>query len=265
MAGEVKLNAVHYESDNGHELEPVIILHGLFGSARNWQTFAQKLAADFNVFALDMRNHGHSPHIRSMSYPEMSADIVHFMDHNSISRARFIGHSMGGKAAMNLALNSPQRVAQLVIVDIAPVKYKHDYVELLGNLRGLDLSQISRRAEANRLLGEALDDDELRLFLLQNLIVKPGQETRWRINLDSIRDNVNHLVQYVPDSGSTFSGPVDLIRGAQSDYVKESDYPVFERLFPSINFHVIANAGHWPHAQNPSAFLSAVRTILGVE
>ena len=262
MVTVVDLNAVRFEAEEDAGLRPVIILHGLFGSARNWQTFAQKIALDRTVYTLDLRNHGNSPHVSSMGYPEMAADVIHFMDSHNISKAHLIGHSMGGKAAMTIALNTPERVSSLIIVDIAPVKYNHSYDVLLGNLRDLDLAKITRRAEANKLLGEVLDDDELRLFLLQNLVVRPGEETHWRINLDAIRENIDHLVQYVPDNGDIFSGSTDLIRGAESAYVQPSFYPLFEALFPAINFHVIDNAGHWPHAQNAELFLQVVRGIL---
>ena len=262
MVAVVDLNAVRFAAEVDAGLPPVIILHGLFGSARNWQTFAQKIARERTVYTLDLRNHGNSPHVQSMGYPEMAADVTHFMDTQNISSAHLIGHSMGGKAAMTIALGTPERVGNLIIVDIAPVKYDHSYNSLLGNLRGLDLAKITRRAEANKLLGEALDDDELRLFLLQNLVVKPGEDTHWRINLDAIRDNIDHLVQYVPSNDHIFSGPADLIRGADSAYVQQSYYPLFEALFPAINFHVIDNAGHWPHAQNAEVFLEVVRTIL---
>ena len=241
---------------------PVLILHGLFGSSRNWQTFAQHLSRDHQVFTLDLRNHGNSPHSDSMSYTLMAADVVRFMDDNNIPRACLIGHSMGGKTAMSLALQNPDRVAHLVVVDIAPVAYDHNYEELLGKLTALDMTQIQRRADANKLLGEKIDDDELRLFLLQNLIVKPGETSRWRINLAGIHANVNHLVQYVPAKGDAkFSAPVDVIRGALSHYVNEKYFSAFERFFPTVNFHTIENAGHWPHAQNAEAFLTKVRQI----
>ena len=164
---------------------------------------------------------------------------------------------------MNLALESPDLIEHLIIVDIAPVAYEHNYDELLGKLRGLDLAQIDRRADANKLLGEVLDDDELRLFLLQNLIIKPGTVSRWRINLDAIRDNVNHLVQFTPDAATKiFHGATDVIKGAESGYVQEEYFPRFQALFPKVNLHTIENAGHWPHAQNPSAFLAKVNEIL---
>ena len=262
MSKAIKLNAVQFQAEEESGLSPVLILHGLFGSARNWQSFAKKLAKERTVYALDMRNHGNSPHSSTMGYPEMAADVVQFLDELHVPSAHLIGHSMGGKAAMTIALNSPERVQNLLIVDIAPIKYDHSYDVLLGNLRGLDLNKITRRAEANKLLGEVLDDDELRLFLLQNLVVRPGEATHWRINLEAIRENIDHLVQYVPDNTQTFSGPVDLIRGAESAYVRESFYPLFKTLFPAINFHVIEKAGHWPHAQNPNSFLKVVHQIL---
>ena len=174
MLDAITLHSVEFGKSSPSSSTPVLILHGLFGSSRNWQTLAQKLSAKHHVFTLDLRNHGQSPHCETMSYPQMAADVVRFMDDHQIDKARIIGHSMGGKTAMSMALASPQRVAQLVVVDIAPVAYRHNYDELLGNLQNLDLSQITRRSIANKMLGDVLDDDELRLFLLQ----KPCHQTR---------------------------------------------------------------------------------------
>ena len=261
MTKPIKLNYAAFGEDVEVPTPPVIILHGLFGSSRNWQTFAQKLSENFCVYALDLRNHGNSPHTDTMSYQEMAADVVQFMDEHNLDCARLIGHSMGGKTAMAMAMDSPQRIDHLVIVDIAPVAYEHNYDELLGKLRGLDLSQIQRRSDANKLLGEVLEDDELRLFLLQNLLIKPGEESRWRINLQAIRANVNHLVQFEPQPRLRFSKATDVIRGAQSGYVRDAYFPKFRDLFPNVNFHSIENAGHWPHAQNPTAFLAKINEL----
>ncbi|MEM7466500.1 MAG: alpha/beta fold hydrolase [Pseudomonadota bacterium] len=263
MTETIALNSVLFGEDFLGASPPIIILHGLFGSARNWQTMAQKLAQERSVFALDLRNHGDSPHTSSMSYPEMAADVIQFLDAHQIDSANLIGHSMGGKTAMDLALDWPDRIATLIIVDIAPIVYQHNYDELLANLHDLDLTAIKRRADANRLLGQVLDDDELRLFLLQNLIVKPGEPTRWRINLEAIERNVNHLVQYTPEGNNKqFSGPAHLIRGGLSDYVSEDYYPALTRLFPNLEIHVIDEAGHWPHAQKPQDFLETTQKIL---
>ena len=264
MSTPIKLNSVAFGDQERYDTAPIIILHGLFGSARNWQSFAQNLSKQFKVFTLDLRNHGNSPHCAEMNYPLMARDVVQFLDDEQIATARVIGHSMGGKTAMTLAQEFPHRIAHLVIVDIAPIAYEHNYDELLGKLDSLDLTQITRRADANKLLGEALDDDELRLFLLQNLLVKPGEVTRWRINLDAIRENINHLVQFTPTTrGSNFNQPVDLIKGAESSYVTEAYYPQIRALFPTVRIHSIENAGHWPHAQNPSAFLATINSIFG--
>jgi esterase len=267
MNNTVSLHAVGFDGPHacGAGAAPVIVLHGLFGSARNWQTFAQHLSSSVKTYTLDLRNHGNSPHCDAMHYTDLAGDVIQFLDDHDIAEARIIGHSMGGKTAMQLALDSPERVKQLVIVDIAPVSYDHNYEQLLGNLHGLDLSQITRRADANRLLGEAIDDDELRLFLLQNLLIKAGQAAVWRINLDAIRLHVNHLVQYSPDDGiSPYEKSTHLIRGGESAYVKEAYYPIIRTLFPAVQFHTIAGAGHWPHAQKPATFLECIRGILAL-
>lgn len=273
MSNMIALNAVSFPKQHAIESNladsslssspPVIVLHGLFGSARNWQTFAKNLSAEFTVFTLDLRNHGSSPHCDEMNYPDMACDVIRFLDDHQIETADVIGHSMGGKTAMTLALNFPKRVRRLAIVDIAPVSYSHNYEQLLGKLRGLNLDEIRRRSDANRMLREAIDDDELRLFLLQNLVVKAGEPAVWRINLNAIRQHVNHLVQYTPDDSSiTFDGPTSLIRGELSDYVQDAHFPIIRRLFPMVQFHTIDGAGHWPHAQNAVDFLSCIRKIL---
>ncbi len=265
MSKTVALNSVAFGAPAATEIapkSPVLILHGLFGSARNWQTFAKKLSEDFAVFTLDLRNHGNSPHIDEMNYPDMALDVIRFLDDNDIQDAKIIGHSMGGKTAMTLALSFPERVQQLVIVDIAPVSYSHNYEALLGNLDQLDLGLIERRADANRMLGEAIDDDELRLFLLQNLVIKAGKPAKWRINLNAIRTNVNHLVQYKPSHTTMqYRGSTAFIRGRLSGYVQDSHLPQITALFPTADFHTIERAGHWPHAQNPTAFLSCIRDL----
>lgn len=257
------INSVCLHANEFGQGTPVVILHGLFGSARNWQTFAQKLAMGYRVFTLDLRNHGQSPHHAHMTYEDIAADVVKFLDDQDITEAVLIGHSMGGKTAMKIALEYPQRVNHLLIIDIAPVAYSHNYDELLANLDRLDLTAISRRTEANKLLAEVIDDDDLRLFLLQNLVVKPGERTYWRINLEAIRANVDHLVRYVPEKSiPPFLKPADLIRGSLSQYVQNSHLANFKALFPAITMHTIEGAGHWPHAQRAEDFLNVVQTIL---
>ena len=245
---------------------PLLILHGLFGSARNWRSVAKTLSQSYSVYTIDLRNHGSSPHADAMSYSDMAADVVRFLDDRELECATIVGHSMGGKTAFEVALGNPERVAHLIAVDIAPTAYDHDYSAILSALTAMPLDQIQRRADANRMLEQLLEDEsesDLRLFLLQNLVIQRDQAPHWRINLAAIRASIDQLVGHQPAVGATpYTGPCDFIRGAQSPYVPAQEMPRFQQWFPRAELHTVTEAGHWPHAQNPQEFIACLQTIL---
>jgi esterase len=248
---------------HGESGPPVVILHGLLGSARNWSTFAKELAGTRRVFALDLRNHGNSPWADQMTYDQMAEDVRAFMAGRGLPAAAVIGHSMGGKVAMRLALAHGQQVERLVVVDVAPVAYQRSFNAYVEAMRALDLSGISRRSEADALLAEQIDDPDVRGFLLQNLVVGEAG-LAWRVPLPALADNMPELVGF-PDSrdAGQYGGPTLFLTGGRSDYVRPEHHAEILRLFPNAQFAAIADAGHWVHAEAPDAFLEIVRRFLG--
>ncbi|MBV9824830.1 MAG: alpha/beta fold hydrolase [Alphaproteobacteria bacterium] len=242
---------------------PVAILHGLFGSARNWASIAQRLAQRFHVIAFDMRNHGSSPWADTMSYPEMAEDVRATLQARGITRCALIGHSMGGKAAMLLALTHPECVARLVVVDIAPAAYPPRHDPYVRAMRRLDLGALKRRAEADQQLAVAVPDAPERGFLLQNLVFDPGQPPRWRINLAAIGRAMPELVgtPTVP-MGARYEGPALFVAGALSDYLRAEHEPAIHRLFPHARIERVTAAGHWLHAEQPAVFLALTEPFL---
>ncbi|HXP30445.1 MAG TPA: alpha/beta fold hydrolase [Stellaceae bacterium] len=241
---------------------PVVILHGLFGSSRNWTSVARSLAERNRVFTLDLRNHGASPWDDRMDYRVMAEDVAAFLAAQGLSRAALIGHSMGGKVAMVLALTAPEKVDRLVVVDIAPVPRQTTLDGYVEAMRALDLHDASRRGVVDELLRPAVPDDAVRLFLLQNLV--PGPEgMRWRINLKAIGRNMPAIAGF-PElpSGSVYRGKVLVVRGERSEYVRDKDFDVFRRRFPAFELVTVPGAGHWVHAERPEAFLAAVERFV---
>jgi pimeloyl-ACP methyl ester carboxylesterase len=238
---------------------PLIILHGFFASSRNWRQVAEKLAAKYHVYVLDLRNHGASPHHPLMDYPSMAADLLLFMKNRGLTTASLLGHSMGGKVAMWFALNHPERINKLIIADIAPVSYTHCFNNLILALKALPLDEISNRKQAEQLLASAIPEIGYRQFLLQNLILKDGAYC-WRIDLDIFYRMAPIIIAF-PDVEQSvpFSGKTLFLAGENSGYVKEDDV---KTLFPDATLSVIANAGHWLHVQQPGVFVERVEEFL---
>ena len=241
---------------------PVVILHGLLGSSSNWRSIARQLADKHRVFALDLRNHGQSPHADDMSYRAMAGDVRAFLDSHDIDAATVIGHSMGGKTAMRLALDAPHRVDGLVVVDIAPTLSEHDHLPWLRAMASLGLHRVTRRADAERMLAPAVPDAAMRGFLLQNLASTAGGFA-WRINLEAIENNLPALLDFPVDpQPRPFTGATLFVRGARSDYLPPKDEAVVRTLFPRARIVTIAGAGHWVHAEQPARFLAALEEAL---
>ncbi|WP_369600694.1 alpha/beta fold hydrolase [Hahella sp. SMD15-11] len=239
---------------------PVILVHGLFGSMENLGAIARLLAGEFEVHSLDMRNHGRSPHTDHMDYATMSQDILKYMNRAGLDQAAMLGHSMGGKTVMQLALNAPERVTRLVVADIAPVRYPPHHQSVMAGLSAIgDPSRLTSRAEADAILKAYVPEDAVRLFLLKNL-VRAEQGFSWRINLPVIRQSYDALM--AGQDGGCFPGPVLFIKGGASDYIRPEHRTTIARLFPNAQLKVIPGTGHWLHAEKPQLFARIVSRFL---
>jgi esterase len=248
-----------YEELGSHNPVPLIVLHGFFASSRNWRRIAERLSGVFHVYALDLRNHGDSPHHAVMDYPAMTADVLRFMDTHRLAAAHIMGHSMGGKIAMWLALNHPDRTDKLLVVDIASKSYTHNFDETIQALIDLPLDKIHNRKQAEAMLATDMPELDYRQFLLQNLTLKDGRY-RWRIDLEIFMQMAPNIVAFpeahnlAPHQGETL-----FIAGADSAYVTQEDAL---RFFPNAMLKTIAKAGHWLHVQQPEVFTEMVEKFL---
>jgi pimeloyl-ACP methyl ester carboxylesterase len=238
---------------------PVILLHGLFGAARNFGAIQRALAPNYRVLALDMRNHGDSPHEPDMRYPTQAEDVRATLGAYGIQKAAIIGHSMGGKTAMALALQHPEMVSRMLVADIAPVPYQHGNREIAEALKAIPLTPTLTRQQADAALSATVLRPDIRAFLLQNL--RFGPNPHWRIGLDEIAAAISDLEGWIDLPGS-YTGPSLFVTGADSAYVLAEHRPVIRQKFPSARFVAIKNAGHWVHADNPAGFLSVVEAFL---
>jgi esterase len=238
---------------------PVVLLHGLFGAARNFGAVQRAISPRFRVIALDMRDHGDSPHAPDMRYPTQAADVRETLRTLGIDKAAVIGHSMGGKAAMAMALRWPDEVGRLLVADIAPVTYQHGNTAIAEALAAIPLTPSLTRQQANAALADAVPRPDIRAFLLQNLRVGPSPH--WRIGLAEISAAIPDLEGWTRLPG-TYQGPSLFVTGADSDYVLPDHRPIIRIQFPNARFVAIKNAGHWVHADNPVGFLSVVEAFL---
>jgi esterase len=240
---------------------PLIILHGLFGSLDNWHSASAKLAAQFHVFAVDQRNHGNSPHASEMNYPAMALDLDEFMGAHGLARAHVLGHSMGGKTAMEFALRYPDSVEKLVVVDIAPRAYSPRHEKILQAMLSLDLPAFETRKEVEEALAPAVPELATRQFLLKNVTRAPGQSFHWKLGLQEIANDYARLSE-PPTAMAPYTKPVLFIRGEASDFLREEDINLIRGLFSQAELRTIPQAGHLPHVENAAAFLRAVNEFL---
>ena len=241
---------------------PLIVLHGLLGSSDNWRTLSRAVfGTHFEVFTVDQRNHGRSPHSDTFDYPAMVEDLAGFMDAHGLAAARLLGHSMGGKTAMHFALAYPERVEALVVVDIAPKPYSPRHTALFDALRGLDLGAYRSRAEIDAALRPQIPSDGIRNFLLKNLQRDGQGGYGWRMNLEGIYRHYDRL-NGVLEADGTFEGPTLFVRGGASDYVADEDREVIVSFFPDAEIVTIDGAGHWVHAEKPKEFAEVVLGFL---
>jgi esterase len=235
------------------------MMHGLFGRATNLATVQKRLAERRRVLALDLRNHGGSPHADGMTYAEMAADVVETLAAMGAAPCDLLGHSMGGKVAMAVALRHPEAVRRLVVADIAPVRYRSEFNAYIAAMRGMRLFPGMTRADADAALAAAAPEPAVRAFLAQNLIV--GSQPRWTVGIEEIAAALDDILDW-PIRDGVFEGQVLFIAGGRSRYVREEHHAAIRALFPAVRFAVLPLAGHWLHADDPAGFVAAVGAFL---
>ncbi len=243
------------------EGKPLIILHGLFGSADNWFTIARDLEKNYTLYLVDQRNHGDSPHTDAWNYEVMAEDIAELMESENLETAQVMGHSMGGKTAMKLALTHPEKVDKLIVADIAPRHYPVHHETILKGLNAIDLSTIKSRREADDKLAEYVDNVGIRQFLLKSLGRNDAGEFIWKVNLSVITEKIEMVGEEIA-SEEVFEKITLFMGGENSDYIKDSDKKDIDRLFPNNHVIYIKNAGHWLHAEQPAAVVETINAFL---
>ena len=241
--------------------EPLIILHGLLGMLDNWQTLARRFADHYAVYTLDLRNHGRSPHSADMDYHLMAQDVVDFMDEHNIQAANILGHSMGGKVAMQLAVSFPARVTSLIPVDIAPKRYLPGHEHILEALSSVEPEEAETRTEIEEELVAQLHSLPIARFLMKNLARKSEGGFEWKMNLNAIRINYDKIIGEIEEE-HIYDGPALFIRGGKSGYVEDGDLDGIRSHFPNAKLITIENAGHWVHADQPDELFDAVIAFL---
>ncbi len=241
---------------------PVIILHGLLGSLDNWQGIAKKLAEKFEVYIIDQRNHGKSPHSDEFNYNLLSNDLLEFFTQQNIAKAYLIGHSMGGKAVMTFALQHPGKVEKLVVVDAAPVSYPDHHSKIFNALFEADVAHATSREQVQDLLRERLKDETTVQFLLKGLARdEAGTHFSWKFNVDSLWKNYKYIAGPLPVSGA-YNGKALFVKGELSDYINKNNYPAINVLYPNNELTEVKGAGHWVHADKPAEFIKEVERFL---
>lgn len=236
---------------------PLVLLHGLFGSADNWGNIAKHFAQHYQVISVDLRNHGRSPHSDSQTYEEMADDLSALCEALGLDQILLLGHSLGGKVAMQFATQYPNKVSKLIVVDMAMRAYRDRYTQLMNHMLAVNLSQITTRQDVDKALTEAIPNIKVRQFLLTNLVKAEGQ-LQWRINLPALKANYATLIAAVKVH---FDLPSLFIRGERSDYVNERDITELQQHFPQAQF-VTLPTDHWVHAEQPQMFIQALESFL---
>jgi esterase len=254
--------ALYHRDLGGEGNPPLVLLHGLLGSSRNWLSAGRALAEDFHTLAVDLRNHGQSPHTEEHNYPLMTDDLLRWLDGRELDKIHLIGHSMGGKAAMHLACRHPDRVSSLVVVDIAPRAKEPSHREEFRALQALSLGAISSRAEADLILAQSVASWPMRQFLLTNLIRHADGSWRWQMNLEGLARNLAETGHSPVLSEDRFHGPALWIVGGKSDFVQPEDHRLIREHFPRARIEILAAAAHNPHVEDRPRFVEEVRTFL---
>jgi pimeloyl-ACP methyl ester carboxylesterase len=256
----MKLFFREYKPANTTGKQPIVILHGLFGSSDNWLTQAKLYADEYNVFTVDLRNHGQSPHDDAFDYASMVDDLAEFFKDQNLPAVTLIGHSMGGKAAMNFTLAHPDFVAQLIVVDIAPRYYDLEHYTIVDGLNSVKLDTLASRNDADHALTSYIPESDVRQFLLKNLQRKAEGGFSWKINLQVISEKLSNIGVDLVVEGK-FDKPVLFIRGLRSKYVRDSDWTRIKEIFPEAILETM-ETGHWVQAEKPQEFVSLTRRWL---
>lgn len=237
--------------------EPLIILHGLLGSLDNWQSMAKKLSESFQVYIVDQRNHGKSPHVAEHSYETMQADLLEFVNTHKIEKAHIIGHSMGGKTAMQFAIQNPDRVGKLIVVDIAPKDYLPGHDAIFKALLAVPIDEVQSRNEVEEIISKWIPEKGIRLFLMKNLD-RVGQQNQfeWKMNLKGIWANYDNIRKDI--TAGVFTGDTLFLKGEKSPYIQDEDEVRIKQYFPKASIKTVPNAGHWVHADSPRAFMENI-------
>ena len=238
------------------EGQPIVILHGLFGSSDNWQTLGKKFAENFEVYLVDQRNHGHSPKSNEFNYQLLSDDLYKLITYLELENIILIGHSMGGKTVMTFTQQHPEFIEKLIVVDIGPKAYPMHHKIILEGLNSLDLSSIKSRGQADKQLSQYIEDVGVKQFLLKNLYWVEKGQLGWRINIPVLEEKMPDIIAAIPDE--IVGTPTLFIRGEKSNYIIEDDFQNIYDQFPSSEIETIYDAGHWVHAENPFSFYNMV-------
>ncbi len=241
---------------------PLIILHGLFGSSDNWYSLAKVFAEHFTVYLVDQRNHGQSPHSDEMNYTLLAEDLKDFIAEHSIRQPVILGHSMGGKTAMNFAVKYPNQLSKLIVVDIVPKYYPVHHDAILEGLKAIPLATLASRNESDAILSKYVPEPDVRQFLLKNLSRLPAGGFEWKINVGAIDRNIEKMGEGMIYSGK-YDGPSLFIKGKKSNYYSEGDEALIKTIFPKAEFAVL-DTGHWVQAEKPEEFSKLVLSYLAV-
>lgn len=246
----------------GEKGQPVIILHGIFGTADNWQTFGKKLSENHRVYMVDQRNHGFSPHSDKFNYHYLAEDLKAFIDHHHLDHPVILGHSLGGKAAMHFALKYPENFDKLIVVDIAPKGYPVHHGNIIKGFEAVDIAHIKSRREADEQMAAVIGEPGIRQFLLKNLTRNEEGEYVWKLNLPVIKANLENVVEGIV-SKSVCPNPALFVKGEKSDFIQYDDEPDIKVYFPNAQLITIPEAGHWIHADKPERLMEEVKGFMG--
>ena len=232
------------------EGDPLIIMHGVFGSSDNWQTLGKVFAQHFKVYLVDLRNHGNSPHSDKFDYDVMVADVIELMSDEHIEKTHVLGHSMGGKVAMHLATKHAFKVEKLIVIDIAPKYYSPHHKQIFEGFHSVKLATLSSRKDADDQLSKVIADLDVRQFILKNLTRTPDGHFEWKLNINAVEKASKKLGEGLEQSVS-YNGPTLFIAGSKSRYIQPEDHQLIQLLFPNSILNTIEGVGHWVHAEEP--------------
>jgi pimeloyl-ACP methyl ester carboxylesterase len=245
------------------EGQPLLILHGYFGMSDNWKTLGNQFAENFQVHLIDQRNHGRSFHSEEFNYELLAEDLFNYINHHQLKNVLLLGHSMGGKTAMQFAVTYPNLIEKLIVADISPKSYPPHHNAILAALNSVDFSQQNSRTLVDRKLAELIPQIGVRQFLLKNVFWVSKGQLGYRFNLQSLTENNSEIGKALP-SFTTFAKPTLFLKGGKSDYITENEFGIIEAHFPNSKIVTIANAGHWLHAENPKDFYQQVCDFLDI-